>query len=128
MLSINMKTLQLILSSSLVFFAPSYFLTETTAQVPPAKESAQPRKPSEGTPQTTQNATTPLPATATGSNDDSNSETIRQMLRRIEVLEERIRELEARQAHNVTLPAVTTEGTTQQATATLFVYTPRPSP
>src|SRR6267142_4418723 len=128
MLSINMKTLQLILSSLLVFFAHSYFLTETIAQVQPAKESAQPSKPGDSTAQTTQNATTPVPATATGSSDDSNSETIRQMLRRIEILEERIRELESRQAHNVTLPAVTTEGTTQQATATLFVYTPRPSP
>src|SRR5258707_7254712 len=111
MLSINTKTLQLILSSSLLFFAPSYFLTETIAQVQPAQESAQPRKPGDSTAQTRQNAATPVPATATGSNDDSNNETIRQMLRRIEVLEERIRELEARQAHNVALPALTTEVT-----------------
>ena len=128
MLSINMKTLQLILSSSLVFFAHSYFLTETIAQVQPAKESAQPSKPGDSTAQTTQNATTPVPATATGSKDDSNSETIRQMLLRIEVLEERIRELEARQAHNVALPAVTTEGTTQQNTATQVVDSPGASP
>src|SRR5258705_12722793 len=82
MLRINMKTLQLILSSSLVFFAPSYFLIETIAQVQPTRESTQPRKPSESTTtQTTQNATTLVPATATGSNDEVNSETIRQMLR-----------------------------------------------
>src|SRR5258705_12370325 len=80
MLSINMKTLQLILSSSLVFFAPSYFLTETIAQVQPAKESAQPRKPGDSTTQTTQNATTPVPATATGSTDDTSRQTIRKML------------------------------------------------
>jgi len=128
MLSINTKTLQLILSSSLVFFAHSYFLTETIAQVQPAKESSQPSKPGDSTAQTTQNATTPVPATATGSSDDSNSETIRQMLRRIEVLEERIRELEARQAHNVALPAVTTEATTQEDTATHVVDPPGASP
>src|SRR6266850_1761485 len=122
MLSINMKTLQLILSSSLVFFAPSYFLIETIAQVQPTRESTQPRKPSESTTtQTTQNATTLVPATATGSNDEVNSETIRQMLRRIEILEKRIRELEARQSHNVALPAVTTEATTQKDTATQVV-------
>jgi hypothetical protein len=123
MLSIN-KTLRFILSSSLVFFAPSYFLTKTIAQVPPAKESAQPRKPSESTTQTTQHATSPVPATATGSSDASNSETIRQMLQRIEALEGRIRELEARQAHNVASPAVTTEATTEQATASQVVDTP----
>jgi hypothetical protein len=124
MLSINMKTLQLILSSSLVFFAPSYFLTETIAQVQPAKESAQPRKPGDSTTQTTQNATTPVPATATGSNDDTSSETIRQMLRRIEDLEGRIRELEARQAHNQAQPAVTAEATTKQDTPTQVVDPP----
>src|SRR5258705_7052687 len=128
MLSINTKTLQLILSSSLVFFAHSYFLTETIAQVQSAKESAQPSKQGDGTAQTTQNATTPVPATATGSSDDSNSETIRQMLRRIEILEERIRELESRQAHYVALPAVTTEATTQQDTATHVVDPPGASP
>ncbi len=128
MLSINMKTLQLLLSSLLVFFAPSYFLTETIAQVQPAKESAQPLKPSESTTQTTQNAATPVPAIATGSNDDTNSETIRQMLRRIEVLEERIRELEARQAHNLPLPAVTTEATAQQDMGTRVVDPPGASP
>src|SRR5258705_576952 len=106
MLSINVKTLQLILSSSLVFFAPSYFLTETKAQVQPAKESA-PLKPGDSTTQNTQNATTPVPATTTGSNDDTNTETIRQMLRRIEDLEGRIRELEARQADKVALPPET---------------------
>src|SRR6266850_7032672 len=128
MLSINMKTLQLILSSSLVFFAPSYFLTETIAQVQPAKESAQPPKPSENTTRTTQNSTTLVPATATGSNDDTNSEIIRQMLRRIEVLEERIRELEARQSHNVALAAVTTEATTQRDTAAQVGDPPVASP
>src|SRR5258705_12131680 len=124
MLSINMKTLQLILSSSLVFFAPSYFLTETIAQVQPAKESAQPRKPGDSSTQTTQNATTPVPATATGSNDGTSSETIRQMLHRIEDLEGRIRELEARQAHNQAQPAVTTEAMTEQDTATQVVDPP----
>jgi hypothetical protein len=128
MLSINMKTLQLILSSSLVFFAPSYFLTETIAQVQPAKESAQPPKPSENTTRTTQNSATLVPATATGSNDDTNSEIIRQMLRRIEVLEERIRELEARQSHNVALAAVTTEATTQRDTAAQVGDPPGASP
>ena len=124
MLSINMKTLQLILSSSLLFFAPSYFLTETRAQVQPAKESAQPRKPGDSTTQTTQNATTPVPATTTGTNDDTNTETIRQMLRRIEDLEGRIRELEAHQADKVALPPETSSKTTPQNTATEVVDLP----
>ena len=128
MLSINRKTLQLVLSSSLLFFAPSCFLTETIAQVQPAKESAQPPKQVDSSSQTAHAPITEVPLTASGSGDDSNSETIRQMLRRIEVLEGRIRELEARQANSMSMPSVTTEATGHQNSATQVVDSPGTSP
>jgi hypothetical protein len=94
MLNTNWKTLRIVLSC-LVFFAPSYLLPETSAQGQTKKEPAQPVKPSDSSPQIGQAPT--VSTTPTGSIDDPNSEIIRQMLKRIEQLETRIRELEARQ-------------------------------
>ena len=122
MLSINRKTLRVVLSC-LVFFAPSYLLPTRTAQGQAKKEPAQPIKPGDSdsplgqTPGQTPPIT--IPSTATGSTDDSNNETIRQMLRRIDQLETRIRELEARQAPAVGSPNAAVETTAQPNTATV---------
>lgn len=126
MLSTNMKTDTLRFALfSLVFLAPLCFSTETLAQVKAREEVAQPRltqpAPTGSSEKATGGATqSPTPA-ATESNADLGSDAMRQMLRRIEELEGRIRELEARQAHNVAMPAVTRAATTQQDTATEVV-------
>jgi hypothetical protein len=131
MLSINRKTVRVVLSC-LVFFAPSYLLPARTAQGQAKKESAQPVKPSDSNspPGQTPGQTPPgpVPSTATGSSDDSNSETIRQMLRRIEELEGRVKELEARQAQTAGSPNVAVGTTSQQNTASADVESPATSP
>src|SRR6478672_4198825 len=105
MLNINGKILRVVLSCSL-FVAAACFLSATTAsaQGQAKKESVQPPKPADSSPQTGQtpavplssNTTVPISTAAAGSTDDLNSETIRLMLRRIDELETRIRDLEAR--------------------------------
>lgn len=100
MLNIKRNILRVVLSC-LVIFACSYLFPERTAQGQAQQPTAQPVKPGDSNPQTEQ---TPVPSTATASTDDLNSETIRQMLRRIDQLEGRIRELEARQAQPAALP------------------------
>jgi hypothetical protein len=129
MLNINGKTLRIVLSC-LVFFVPSYLRPDRTAQGQAKKESAQPVKPGESTSQTGQTPPVTVPLTVTGSTNDPNSETIRQMLRRIEELETRIRELEARQAQTAAAspPNVATGTTSQQNTVTEVVTPPVASP
>ena len=87
MLNINGKTLRVVLSC-LVFVAASCFLSARTAQGQAKKESVQPLKPADSSPQTGQtpavplssSTTVPVSTAAAGSTDDLNSETIRLML------------------------------------------------
>ena len=118
MLNINGKILRVVLSC-LVFVAAACFLSARTAQGQAKKESVQPLKPADSSPQLGQTPAVPLSASTTvpistaaaGSTDDLNSETIRLMLKRIDELETRIRDLEARQVPGNTLANVST-GTT----------------
>src|SRR5882724_10908442 len=126
MLSINRKTFRIVLSC-LVFFAPSYLLPETTVHGQAKTELAQPAKPGDSSTQTGSTAAIPVPSTTTGPTDDSDKETIRQMLRRIEDLEGRIRELEARQAQTAA-PTGTGTATAQQNAATEGIDSPAASP
>lgn len=129
MLSTNLKTDTLRFALfSLVFLAPLCFSTETLAQVKAREEVAQPRltqpAPTGSSEKATGGATqSPTPA-ATESNADLGSDAMRQMLRRIEDLEARIRELEARQAQNASLPVLATTATTQQNAASAEVLDP----
>lgn len=114
----NRNALRVVLSC-LLFFATSYFLPDGTARGQAKKELAQPVKPGDSNPQTGHTAPAPVPSTASGSTDDSNNETIRQMLRRIDELEGRIRELEARQAQTAALPNVTGDASPPENPATV---------
>jgi hypothetical protein len=127
--STKMKTLRFILLS-LVVVGPLYVSSETTAHAQATKESPQQRKPVDnGSTQTTQTESTPASLTVNGSNDEPNSETIRQMLRRIEDLEGRIRELEARQGQNASAPTrVTTTTIGEDATRAEVTDPPEPLP
>ncbi len=118
MLDINRKTLRVVLSC-LVLFAPSYLLPERTAEGQAKKESAPPVKPSDSNSQTGPTPPITVSSTATGSTDDSNNEIIRQMLRRIDELEARIRELEARQPQTAALPNEAAGTTLPQNTVTV---------
>jgi len=125
MLKINGKILRVVVSC-LVFVAASCFLSARTAQGQAKKESIQPLRPGDSSNQTGQtttvplssNTTAPVPSTTAGSTDDSNSETIRLMLKRIDELETRIRDLEARQVPGNTLSNVPAVTTSPQNTAT----------
>src|SRR4029453_16974372 len=85
-------------------------------------------KPGVSSSQTEQTPPVTVPQTVAGSTDDPNSETIRQMLRRIEELETRIKGLEARQVQTAASPNVATGTTSQQNTATEVVTPPVASP
>ena len=125
MLNINGKILRVVLSC-LVLVAASCFLSARTARGQAKKESVQPLKSGDSIAPTAQtpavplssNTTVPVSTTTVGSPDDSNSETIRLMLKRIDELETRIRDLEARQTPGNTLPNVPVGTTSPQNTAT----------
>jgi hypothetical protein len=125
MLNINGKILRVVLSC-LVIVAASCFLSARTALGQAKKESVQPLKPGDSSTQTGQTlavpvsttTTVPVSSTTTGPTDDLNSETIRLMLKRIDELETRLRELEARQVPGNTLPNVPAGTISPQNTAT----------
>src|SRR6185369_12500902 len=133
MLNINGKILRVVLSC-LLFVAAACFLSARTAQGQAKKESVQPPKPADSSPQTGQtpavplssNTTVPVSTAAAGSTDDLNSETIRLMLKRIDELETRIRDLEARQVPG-NLANVPTGTTSPQNTATVNASVVPPS-
>ena len=106
MLNSNGKILPVVLSC-LVFVAPLYSLSARTAQGQAKKDPVQPVKPGDRSSQTGQTPAVTVPSTGSASADDANSETIRRMLKRIDELEARIKELEAHQAQPVALPNVT---------------------
>jgi hypothetical protein len=99
MLSINMRTDTLLFTLSLVFLAPLYCQTATTAQAQATEQFPQPQ------PQSTASST-------------DNSDALLQMLQRIEDLEARIRELETRLAQTASSQPVATTTATQQNAAT----------
>ncbi|MCA1573886.1 MAG: hypothetical protein LC770_04980 [Acidobacteria bacterium] len=120
MLSTNMKTdTPRFALFFLVFLALLCLSTETLAQVKAREEVAEPRltppAPIGSSEKDTIGAIrSPTPA-ATESSAESGGAAMRQMLRRIEDLEARIRELEARQAQNASLPAVASATTQERA-------------
>jgi hypothetical protein len=134
MLNINGKILRVVLSC-LVFVAAACFLSARTAQGQAKKESVQPLKPADSSPQLGQtpavplssSTTVPVSTAAAGSTDDLNSETIRLMLKRIDELETRIRDLEARPVPSNTLANVPTGTTSPQNTATADASVVSPS-
>jgi hypothetical protein len=134
MLNINGKILRVVLSC-LLFAAASCFLSAMTAQGQAKKESIQPPKSGDSSPQLGQtpavplssNTTVPVSTAAAGSTDDLNTETIRLMLKRIDELETRIRDLEARPVPSNTLANVSTGTTSPQNTATADASVVSPS-
>lgn len=122
MLSVNLKNDTLLFAlSSLVFFAPLYFQTETIAQAQTTAQAAQAGSSEKSSALATQTSTTPVATAVTESAADLNSEALRQMLRRIEELEARIRELEARLAPNASSQTVAMTPASQQNAATTNV-------
>ena len=118
MLSINRKTLRVVLSC-LVFFAPAYLLPPRTTHGQVKKESVPPTAPGGSDSQTVQTPPIAAPSTANGSGDDSTTETIRRMLRRIDELETRVRELEAKQAQPTVSTNAVAAPTSQPSAATV---------
>jgi hypothetical protein len=104
----------------LVFLA-AYCLLEATAPAQGSKELAEPRKPDDSGISQTSPALPASTSTVAGtevSNETSNTELLRLMLRKIEDLESRIRDLEARQSHAQTMPAGPSATSGETATTT----------